>query len=50
MRELNQTSSVTFIFSTHDATLLGKVGRIIRLRDGRLQDDTQAAAPKKALA
>jgi putative ABC transport system ATP-binding protein len=49
MRDLNQQSSVTFVFSTHDASLLGKVARIIRIRDGKLQEDTAATASKKAL-
>jgi putative ABC transport system ATP-binding protein len=50
MRKLNQESRVTFVFSTHDASLLGKVARIIRIRDGQLQEDTAEAPMKKALA
>ncbi|ADO71020.1 ABC transporter ATP-binding protein [Stigmatella aurantiaca] len=49
MRKLNKESGVTFVFSTHDASLLGKVDRIIRIRDGKLQEDTAAAPLKKAL-
>jgi putative ABC transport system ATP-binding protein len=46
MRQLNRERQVTFVFSTHDASLLGKVDRVVRLRDGRLQD----AAPRLAEA
>jgi putative ABC transport system ATP-binding protein len=47
MRKLNQDSGVTFVFSTHDASLLGKVDRIVRIRDGKLQEDSAAQALKK---
>jgi putative ABC transport system ATP-binding protein len=40
MRCLNQTSGTTFLFSTHDQRLLGRVNRRLLLRDGRLVEDT----------
>ncbi|MBI4508906.1 MAG: ABC transporter ATP-binding protein [Deltaproteobacteria bacterium] len=46
MRKLNEEQAVTFVFSTHDQGLLGNVKRVIRVRDGRLQqDDRQAPLP-----
>jgi putative ABC transport system ATP-binding protein len=43
MRDLNKKEGTTFIFSTHDQRLLDKVGRLIRLEDGKIQigDDTR---------
>jgi putative ABC transport system ATP-binding protein len=40
MRELNETLSTTFVFSTHDQRLLRQVKRLIHLDDGRLSDRT----------
>jgi putative ABC transport system ATP-binding protein len=37
MRDLNRKEGTTFIFSTHDQRLLDKVGRLIRLEDGKIQ-------------
>jgi putative ABC transport system ATP-binding protein len=39
MRELNQKSGVTFIFSTHDQRLLNSINRKILLRDGIIVED-----------
>jgi len=36
MLELNQKTKVTFLFSTHDEKLMGRVRRIIRLQDGEI--------------
>jgi putative ABC transport system ATP-binding protein len=36
MRELNRKEGTTFIFSSHDQRLLGRVDRLIRLEDGRI--------------
>lgn len=38
MLELNAKRHVTFIFSTHDERLMGKVSRIVPIRDGVLKD------------
>jgi putative ABC transport system ATP-binding protein len=40
MRQLNQQSGATFLFSTHDQRLLERVKRQLRLQDGRLIEDT----------
>jgi putative ABC transport system ATP-binding protein len=36
MKQLNEESGVTFVFSTHDERLLRQVKRVLELRDGRL--------------
>lgn len=36
MLDLNKKMSVTFLFSTHDEKLMGKVSRIIHIKDGQL--------------
>jgi len=36
MMHLNSQRNVTFLFSTHDEKLMGRVGRIIHIRDGVL--------------
>jgi putative ABC transport system ATP-binding protein len=41
MRQINSTSGVTFIFSTHDQRLLERVHRRILLKDGAITNDTQ---------
>jgi putative ABC transport system ATP-binding protein len=43
MRELNRSLGLTFIFSTHDQRLLEHTPRIVRLCDGHIVSDTQAA-------
>ncbi len=35
--ELNQTRKVTFLFSTHDEKLMGRVTRKVHIRDGMIQ-------------
>lgn len=39
MLELNQKTSTTFIFSTHDKMVMDFARRIIRLRDGKIESD-----------
>lgn len=39
MRELNEKTGMTFIFSTHDHTVMRKARRLITLRDGRVESD-----------
>ena len=34
MREMNETHGATFVFSTHDAMVLERARRVVRLRDG----------------
>lgn len=35
--EMNRKTGITFLFSTHDPLLLGRVRRIVEIRDGRIQ-------------
>ncbi|PLX98816.1 MAG: macrolide ABC transporter ATP-binding protein [Desulfuromonas sp.] len=39
MRELNREKGTTFLFSSHDPMVIAHAERVIRLRDGRLEDD-----------
>jgi putative ABC transport system ATP-binding protein len=39
MRELNQTTGMTFIFSTHDRLIMERATRLITLKDGRIAND-----------
>ena len=38
MRDLNNNEKTTFIFSTHDQRLLGKMNRLVRLVDGMIMN------------
>ncbi|MEO0266737.1 MAG: ATP-binding cassette domain-containing protein, partial [candidate division WOR-3 bacterium] len=38
MRKLNKEKNVTFIFSTHDPLIMQYADRIIKLRDGLLEE------------
>jgi putative ABC transport system ATP-binding protein len=38
MRELNETESTTFLFSTHDHRVMDHADRIVRIEDGRIVD------------
>ncbi len=39
MRELNERSGMTFIFSTHDRMIMEKAKRLVTLKDGRIESD-----------
>lgn len=39
MRELNEKTGMTFVFSTHDHTVMRKARRLISLRDGQVASD-----------
>ena len=39
MRQLNQDQGITFLFSTHDPTVMEHARRIVRLVDGRIEED-----------
>jgi len=39
MLELNQKTSTTFVFSTHDKMVMDFARRIIRIRDGKIESD-----------
>ncbi len=44
MQRINQQNGVTFIFSTHDASIMNMASRRILLKDGVVQHDTGVAA------
>ncbi|UCD17706.1 MAG: ABC transporter ATP-binding protein [Candidatus Zixiibacteriota bacterium] len=39
MRELNETSGMTFVFSTHDEMIMERARRLITLKDGKIASD-----------
>jgi len=39
MRELNQKTGMTFLFSTHDSIVIERAIRVITIRDGKISDD-----------
>jgi len=39
MKQMNQEKMVTFIFSTHDQMVMDYAGRLVLIRDGRIEDD-----------
>jgi len=41
LKELNREKGVTFILSSHDPLVISQARRVIRLRDGRLESDTE---------
>jgi len=42
MEHLNREKGVTFLFSTHDQRVMDRARRLVRLRDGRLEEDGPA--------
>lgn len=43
MLELNQKTSATFIFSTHDKMVMDFARRLIKLRDGKIESDQKVS-------
>ena len=39
MRDLNEKTGITFIFSTHDPMVMERARRLVQLRDGRITSD-----------
>jgi lipoprotein-releasing system ATP-binding protein len=39
MRRLNQTYGTSFLVATHDSELAGRMGRMLKMEDGMLQDN-----------
>jgi putative ABC transport system ATP-binding protein len=39
MRRLNEEKGISFVFSTHDAMVVERARRVIRMRDGRIEAD-----------
>jgi putative ABC transport system ATP-binding protein len=48
LRAINREQETTFLISTHDQRLLGRVDRRILLRDGRIVEDTREPAGETA--
>ena len=44
MRRLNEEKGATFVFSTHDAMVVERARRVIRMRDGRIESDERRVA------
>ena len=40
MEKLNRTRGTTFVFSTHDPRVMERAGRLIRLVDGQIEDES----------
>lgn len=41
MRELNEKTGMTFVFSTHDQMIMAKARRLITLKDGKIESDEE---------
>jgi putative ABC transport system ATP-binding protein len=39
MKELNQQSKMTFVFSTHDEKIMSRASRLIHMHDGEIELD-----------
>lgn len=39
MRELNRSTGMTFLFSTHDTMIMERASRLVTLKDGRVDSD-----------
>ena len=39
MKGLNESRSMTFVFSTHDPKIMERASRLIHLQDGRVVED-----------
>lgn len=44
MKKINEEINTTFIFSTHDATVVGIADHIIRLKDGLIVENRRKGA------
>jgi len=42
LAEINTRTNCTFVFSTHDSSLIARAERVVRIRDGRIAADTSA--------
>ena len=45
MEQLNRVTGTTFVFSTHDPRVMERAGRLIRLVDGRVEQETTSGVP-----
>ena len=39
MEQLNRHQGTTFVFSTHDPRVMERAGRLVRLVDGRIEEE-----------
>ncbi len=44
MKEINRTDATTFIFSTHDPSVMQRATRVIRVVDGRIEQRSEASS------
>ncbi len=49
LRELNREEEQTIVLVTHDSAIGTSAGRIVRMRDGRLESDDRRVTPEPAL-
>jgi len=42
LADINTRTNCTFVFSTHDPSLIARAERVVRIRDGRIAADTSA--------
>ncbi len=47
LMDLNHKRGVTFLFSTHDDKLIGRVARVVHIRDGAMVSGAEFVAPRK---
>ena len=47
MKEMNRVEKTTFIFSTHDAKVMGHANSVIKLADGKIEEGKTAKAGKR---
>lgn len=43
LRDLNEREQVTLVIATHDASIAEQSSRVVRLRDGKIETDTQSS-------
>ena len=43
LKGLNREKGVTFVLSSHDPLVISQARRVVRLRDGRLESDTEGS-------
>ncbi len=44
MRDINEADKTTFVFSTHDAHILGEARRVVSILDGQIVGDSQGSS------
>jgi putative ABC transport system ATP-binding protein len=47
LADINRTTGCTFVFSTHDAALIARAARVVRIRDGRVDQRAEGRRQKK---